>query len=204
MKVERVKIETLLSDPSNARKHSTININALKASLTKFGQQKPIVVDSKNIVIAGNGFLRAAIELGWDKVDIVRTHLDSIDATAYAIADNRTGELAEWDGSALVESLKKLKEINALEATGFSELELEALISKGLDNDPEKLWDGMPEFSQDDKTGYRKIIVTFKNAEDVRKFSELVEQNITDKTKSIWYPRAEIEKYIDKTYVSEP
>ena len=47
MKLTTIKITELSLDPSNVRKHSRRNLNAIKASLRKFGQQKPIVVDAK-------------------------------------------------------------------------------------------------------------------------------------------------------------
>lgn len=98
---ELVKIEKLSPDPANVRKHSGRNIEAIKASLRRFGQQKPIVVNGDGVVIAGNGTLDAAKDLGWKEISVVRSSLDGADAVAYAIADNRTAELAEWDDDAL-------------------------------------------------------------------------------------------------------
>jgi ParB-like chromosome segregation protein Spo0J len=96
MNFETISVADLSLDPSNVRKHSRRNLDAIKASLRKFGQQKPIVVDAKGIVLAGNGTLIAAQELGWTEIQIVRTELAGVEATAFAIADNRTAELAEW------------------------------------------------------------------------------------------------------------
>lgn len=96
LKVERVGIGSVSPDPANLRRHPEKNLAAIKASLRRFGQQKPIVVDEGGVVRAGNGTLAAAIELGWSEIDIVRSSLSGIDAVAYAIADNRTAELAEW------------------------------------------------------------------------------------------------------------
>lgn len=108
MKLTTIKITELSLDPSNVRKHGRKNLDAIKASLRKFGQQKPIVVDAKGIVIAGNGTLTAAQELGWTEIEIVRTQLEGVEATMFAIADNRTAELAEWEDS-LAEVLQKLQ-----------------------------------------------------------------------------------------------
>ena len=105
MKTEQVKVKDLLNDPANVRKHDERNIESIKASLQRFGQQKPIVVDGKGIVVAGNGTLMAAKSLGWKEIQIVRTELDGVDATAYAIADNRSAELAVWDDDALAQTL---------------------------------------------------------------------------------------------------
>lgn len=108
MKLETLSIDSLVFDPNNARKHSQKNLDAIKGSLTKFGQQKPIVVDAKNIIIAGNGTVAAAKDLGWKEIKAVRSDLDGFMQAAFALADNRTAELAEWDMDTLKESLAAL------------------------------------------------------------------------------------------------
>ena len=109
MTVESAPIETLSADPANVCVHSGRNLDAIKASLKRFGQQKPIVVDAKGIVRAGNGTLIAAQALGWKHVAIVRTELAGTEATAYAIADNRTTDLSDWDEEALAAQLQSLQ-----------------------------------------------------------------------------------------------
>jgi hypothetical protein len=49
-------------------------------------------------------------------------------------------------------------------------------------------WNGMPEFSMDDLTSNRKIIVHFRNDDDFKRFAELINQRIGPKQPSIWYP----------------
>jgi nitrogen fixation NifU-like protein len=132
MKIETTKITELSLDPSNVRKHSRRNIDAIKASLRKFGQQKPIVVDAKGIVLAGNGTLTAAQELGWTKIDITRTELTGVEATAFAIADNRTAELAEWEDS-LPDVIKSLLTAGvASDDIGFSKMEIDDTVGTGM------------------------------------------------------------------------
>ena len=108
MNTELVPISDLTPDPANARKHGERNLKAIIDSLRAFGQQKPIVVDGRGIVVAGNGTLEAAKRLGWEEIAIVRTELDPTQATAFGIADNRTAELAEWDEEVLVSLLDSL------------------------------------------------------------------------------------------------
>jgi site-specific DNA-methyltransferase (adenine-specific) len=99
--------------------------------LRAFGQQKPFVIDSRNIILAGNGTYEAAKELGWSEIQIVRTTLAGSSAVAYAIADNRTAELAEWDDTALAEQLRALQsEEFDVEAAGFTGEEIDGLIEK--------------------------------------------------------------------------
>jgi len=64
-------------------------------------------------------------------------------------------------------------------------------------------WGGMPEFEQRDLTPIKQVIVCFETEEDLAKFAELVGQMITMKTKSIWYPDAEINRYANKRYVGK-
>src|SRR5438309_12020077 len=105
MTIESLPIASLHLDPANARRHSDRNLDAIMSSLVRFGQQKPIVIDANNLVRAGNGTLTVAKGLGWTHVDCVRTHLIGVEATAFAIADNRTTELAERDPDILAASL---------------------------------------------------------------------------------------------------
>jgi ParB-like chromosome segregation protein Spo0J len=132
MVVERALIADLLNDPRNARVHDSVNIESIKVSLRRFKQQKPIVVGIDNVVIAGNGTLVAASELGWKHINVVRSELAGDDATAYGIADNRTAELARWDYKQVAESIRAL-ELNGydVEATGFSKSELENILGAG-------------------------------------------------------------------------
>ena len=130
MKLESVPLSALSFDPANLRKHGRRNLDAIKASLRRFGQQKPIVVDAKGIVLAGNGTLAAAQELGWTEIKIVRTELAGTQATAFGIADNRSAELAEWDEK-LGDVLASLKaEDFPLEDVGYAESELQVLLPK--------------------------------------------------------------------------
>ena len=139
MKVERVLIEELTADPANVRKHNAKNLKAIEASLRRFGQQKPIVVDGDGIVRAGNGTLAAAQQLGWKQIDVVRTQLKGAEATAYAIADNRTAELAEWDEEALAQQLAaiQIEDEELAESSGFDvgEIEKMALAEKEVVED---------------------------------------------------------------------
>ena len=128
MKVEKIKVDSLAFDPANVRKHNERNISAIAASLQKFGQQKPIVVGHDGVVIAGNGTLEAARSLGWQEIAIVRTTLEGAEAVAYAIADNRTAELAEWDEPELAAILDSLNSADMLAETGFTETDLKGLL----------------------------------------------------------------------------
>jgi ParB-like chromosome segregation protein Spo0J len=129
MKIKTVAIGSISQDPANLRKHGERNIDAIVASLRKFGQQHPIVIDSKGIILSGNGRYMAAVKLGWSDIKVVESSLTGSAATAYAIADNRTAELAEWDTTALAETLRALQsEEFDTAAAGYSDVEIDALV----------------------------------------------------------------------------
>lgn len=128
MKIEKVKCDTLKFDPANARQHSDRNLETIQKSLTQFGQRKPIVV-WKDTVIAGNGTLRAALALGWTDIEITRVPDDwsKDQITAYAVADNRTSDLASWDEEVLLDILADLSEYDLIAASGFTDDEIDDL-----------------------------------------------------------------------------
>jgi DNA modification methylase len=121
MIIETVLIDDLDLDPRNARKHDGKNLKAIADSLQQFGQRKPIVVWGRTVV-AGNGTMAAARSLGWTEITIARVPDDwsSDQVKAYALADNRSAELAEWDEQILTEQLKELELADwDLEVLGF-------------------------------------------------------------------------------------
>ncbi len=97
-------IATLKPDPQNARSHSKRNLDAIAASLQAYGQLKPIVA-CKGVVLAGNGTLEAALSLGWETIAVTEFKGAGIQKTGYALADNRTAELADWDFEKLSDQL---------------------------------------------------------------------------------------------------
>jgi len=199
LKIKTVPIEAISFDQANVRKHGDKNIAAIKASLKRFGQQKPIIVDGNLIVRAGNGTLQAATELGWREINVVESDLGAAELTAFAIADNRTAELAEWDMGALA------KQLAALDSEGFDydTLGFEWPAAEEGTTDPKAEWKEMPEFDQKDVSAVKKLIVNFESLDDVESFASVVGQNITDKTKYIWWPEKIKNVLVDQAYVSE-
>jgi hypothetical protein len=129
MNIEHLPIASLSPDPANARRHPQRNLDQIKSSLQRFGQQKPIVVDSSNIVRAGNGTLAAAKALGWKTIAAVRSELPKTELTAYAITDNRSAELAEWDAEILSATLADTE----IGDVGFSTAEIDKLLGRPME-----------------------------------------------------------------------
>jgi hypothetical protein len=129
-----------------------------------------------------------------------------VEAVSYAIADNRTAELAEWDSETLASLLDTLPK-EALEATGYTEDDLQNLLASLTPpvptSKPEDEWVDMPEYEHQDLTPHRSIIVHFANEEDAQDFARLLGQKITPKTKYLWHPYVEPCTHADKVYKSE-
>lgn len=70
------------------------------------------------------------------------------------------------------------------------------------DDEREAEWRGMPEFNQPDNGALRQIIVSFDTEEGVEEFARLVGQNLTKKTKSIWFPKREKNDVADLFWVA--
>jgi ParB family chromosome partitioning protein len=100
------------------------DVGAVSLSLDRFGQTKPVVArhfGDRLTVIAGNHTLEAARQLGWNHLAVVvRDDLNEEEAIAYAIADNRTSDLATNNEAVLGQLLARLAHNDdLLIATGF-------------------------------------------------------------------------------------
>ena len=136
-KVRQVPISELVPDPRNVRTHTKTGQEALGASVAAFGAARSIVVDRDGVVRAGNGTLEAARAAGMTEALVVEADGSQLvvvqrkdwspeQATAYAIADNRIGELSGWDKGALADALAAL-DSDLSSVVGFSEESLAKL-----------------------------------------------------------------------------
>lgn len=123
MKIETLQIKDLTPDSHNARQHDEKNLKAIQGSLNQFGQRKPIVITEDGVIVAGNGTVEAAKRLGWLNIDAVKVPGDWTpdQIKAFALADNRTAELATWNTEVLSSQLLELEEANfVIEEFGFT------------------------------------------------------------------------------------
>jgi DNA modification methylase len=105
----------------NAKIHGKDQIEKLKKSIEEFGFLSPCLIDREYNLIAGHGRVMAALELGMETVPCVFIEgLTDAQRRAYILADNRLGELAEWDRELVNSELDELaQEGFAVELTGF-------------------------------------------------------------------------------------
>ena len=112
-------------------------VQAVVDSIQRFGFASPILARAEDgRIIAGHTRLKAAIRLGLAEVPVRYLDLTDEQADALALADNRLGELADWDDAALAEILSGLGE--ASRGLGWSDDEITAMLAEptGVDEPP--------------------------------------------------------------------
>jgi len=108
-------------------------VDAVAASLREFGFRQPIVVDTEGVIVCGHTRYKAALKLGLEKAPVhVAKDLSPAQIKAYRIADNKSGELAEWNFDLLPIELGELQAMEFdLASLGFDEKELTKLLNAG-------------------------------------------------------------------------
>jgi DNA modification methylase len=131
-RIELWPVERLVPYARNARTHSPEQVAQIAASIVEFGFTNPILVDSKDGIVAGHGRLLAARKLGLAEVPvIVLDHLSELQRRAYVLADNRLGLSAGWDEELLAAELAAIEsEGFDLGLLGFTEDELADLMAE--------------------------------------------------------------------------
>ena len=132
LQIEWVPIGRLFGNPANPRINEAA-VDPVAASLKRFGWQQPVVARPSGEVIAGNTRLKAALQLGMTEVPVVWFDGPSIEAVAYAIADNRTHEFSEWDEPALAKLLEELRAEDAIDGTGYTDADIDELLAELAD-----------------------------------------------------------------------
>ena len=119
--VQEVTLTMLRPYEKNAKIHGEGQIEKIKASINEFGFVSPCLIDRDYNIIAGHGRVMAAKELGMEKVPCVFIEgLTDEQRRAYILADNRLGELGEWDMELVTSELEALKELDFdISLTGF-------------------------------------------------------------------------------------
>lgn len=102
------KVRELKLNDKNPRKNDNA-VDAVAKSIEKYGFKNPLIVNNKDVVYCGNTRLKAAKKLGLAEVPcIVADDLTPEQIREYALLDNKTNEIAEWDIDLLSEELAEL------------------------------------------------------------------------------------------------
>lgn len=112
MEIKQMDIGAIVPYDKNPRNNDDA-VEATANSIQEFGWQQPIVVDKNNVIIVGHTRLKAAKQLGLEQVPVlVAESLSDEQVKAYRLADNKTGELADWDLEMLTEELSGIGDLD--------------------------------------------------------------------------------------------
>ena len=154
LKIEYVPVGDVKPYENNPRKNEAA-IPALKESIRDFRFSQPISVDADGVVITGHTRLLAAKALGMETVPVIRrSDLTPEQVKALRIADNKVGELAEWDFDALKVELNGLPDFD-LTALGFDMDELAKVLGSER-REGQTDADDVPEVAENDPPKSRR------------------------------------------------
>ena len=131
-----IKADQLHAYEKNSRKHSEWHIKQIKDSILEFGFIAPVTVDENNEIIAGHGRVLGAMAAKMEMIPcVVAEGLSVHQRKALVIADNRLGDVSDWDYEMLMSELKELAvEDYNLALVGFEDLDLNEILQ---DDPPE-------------------------------------------------------------------
>lgn len=118
MKIEYKKIGELKPYAKNPRKNDDA-VDYVANSIKEFGFIVPVVIDNKNVIVAGHTRYKAAKKLGIEDIPcIIADDLTEKQINAFRLIDNKTQELSSWDYGKLIEELTGL--VDDIDMTQFA------------------------------------------------------------------------------------
>lgn len=156
MEILNIPVEELIPYENNPRKNDEA-VKYVAESIKQFGFKIPIIIDKDNVLVAGHTRLKAAKQLGLSEVPcIVADDLTEEQIKAFRLADNKVGEIAEWDDELLAIEFDDIININ-MEDFGFEFPEEE---------EEEKKTEPEYEFTQELLESHNYIVLYFENELD--------------------------------------
>lgn len=148
---EWVSLDALKPWAKNPRENAKA-IAKIAASIKRFGFGAPIVArKADGEIIAGHTRYEAAKKLKLDRVPVRYLDLDPADAHLLALADNKLGEVSEWDSAKLLDMLGDLRQqgTDAALVAGWGDADIDALLKSAGDD---ALGSAAPEFKEYDES----------------------------------------------------
>ena len=166
---EWVAIDAVHAWKDNPRKNGKA-IGEVAKSIRRFGFGAPILARRNGEIIAGHTRWEAAKKLGLDRVPVRFLDLDPAEAHLLALADNKLGEVADWDDERLaaIVNLMQSEGVDVTTGTGFDDEAIDKIVAsldtEGAEAEPEL----------DASLGY-KLVVDCKDERDQAMLLERLE-----------------------------
>jgi DNA modification methylase len=179
MKIINLNVKDLIPYANNPRKNDKA-VKAVANSIKEFGFKVPIIIDKSNVIVAGHTRLKAALALGLTEVPcIIADDLTEDQIKAFRLADNKVGEIAEWDLDALQIELQEIE-------MDMSQFEFDITLDKDVkDNEFEVELPKVPVSQRGDVYllgNHRVMCGDATNTDDMKKLcgTTLVDLTLTD------------------------
>ncbi len=153
----------------NSRDHDDAQVKKIAESITQFGFNQPLVLDSDNVILVGHGRFEAAKLLGMDKIPcIVLKDLTEENKIAYRILDNKLQNDSTWNIGFLESELKSIN-TDSNELAPFALGDLKELFARENEFTPEN--NSTPPPAPIDPR--HRILLHFRNEQDLIAFAQL-------------------------------
>ncbi len=150
MEIQQLEVGSLRPWDNNPRDNDHA-VDAVAESIKQYGFNVPILCDRHKTIIAGHVRWKAAKKLGMNTIPAIKLSLTPAQRKAFAIADNKTAEIADWNYNALADLLKELPEYEIdLSSLGFTTAELDAILKPEEDFDWSTFQDDLEELRHDE------------------------------------------------------
>ena len=183
--LRRVPASELRANPKNWRRHPPSQQAALRGVLEDIGFADAVIAretpDGLELI---DGHLRQEV-MGDQVVPVLIVDVTEEEADKMLLTYDPLAMMAHADQDQL---------LNLLHDTQFADKAINDMLEAVANGERLPMpdltdeWEGMPEFTEEDATSWNHIIVHFANEEDMAAFAQLVQQNISNKRVSIWYP----------------
>ena len=207
-KAQQISIDKIKPHPRNYKIHPPEQLEHLQQSIKENGIYRNILVANDFTILAGHGIVEAAKLLGLTSVPILRLDLppNSTKSIKILTADNEVTHLAETNMREMSELLKELLVEDDLLGTGYDKDKIENLLMVSRSKDEVKKlededWGNYMDFQAVKPNP--KLIINFENEKDREDFAKFIGAELTDKTKYIWWPFKEKNKFAHLNYVAE-
>ena len=203
IKNEHRDIKTLHNWVNNPRTVTKEGIERLKKQITTLGIYKPLIITDDGTVLGGNMRLKALEQLNIKDVWVVVVDAPTEEKKIeYALSDN--DRVGKYEGDLLANMIGNFPKVDW---KSFSvDLDNPLIVQDLIDSynfDPNGEWKDMPEFKQEGIDFYKLLVVRFLIKEHYEKFIKIVDQKLTEKTKSIWFPEQDFDTLARKTVIKK-
>lgn len=163
MKQLTLKLSELVWPERNIRIHTEKQLEEFERSVRMFGQIRPIVVDEKNTILAGNGLYETLLRMGEEQALVYKYEdLTESQKKKLMIADNKIFSLGIENLDTLNEFLEELN--GDLDIPGFDEEILKQMVA-----DADEVTEKISEYGTLDEEEIQQI----KEANEKREQKEL-------------------------------